>query len=166
MISLKRWESTSYTVDDLQAAMDAGGWDFIPPLEVVGSGTQFQKSFKQYIFYTGPDSDGNPIMEYIRIGDSVSQPGPEHAPIMRLKDDVSSWEVGDQIVVGSTHFDPRESGVFTIVACEECASNEVKLDRVPTNTHWGRIDTQTGVDQRAEVGLLSRNVRFYGEFYF
>ena len=30
-------------------------------------------------------------------------------------------------------------------------------------THWGRIDSRTGLDQRAEVGLLSRNVRFYGE---
>ena len=30
-------------------------------------------------------------------------------------------------------------------------------------THWGKIDSRTGLDQRAEVGLLSRNVRFYGE---
>ena len=40
---------------------------------------------------------------------------------------------------------------------------KVKIDRIPSFTHWGRIDTRTGVDQRAEVGLLSRNVRFYGE---
>ena len=164
MIPQKRWESTQYTVDQLQEAMDAGGWDFIPPTEVVGSGTQFQKSFKQYIYYTGPDANGNPIMEYVNPN-ILTQPGPEHAPIMRLKDDVTSWEEGDQIVVGSTNFDARESEVFTLVKCDECASNEVKLDRTPTNTHWGRIDTQTGVDQRAEVGLLSRNVRFYGKFY-
>ena len=60
--------------------MDAGGWDFIPPTEVVGSGTQFQKSFKQYIYYTGPDSNGNPIMEYVNPN-ILTQPGPEHAPI-------------------------------------------------------------------------------------
>ena len=38
------------------------------------------------------------------------------------------------------------------------------MDRPATFTHWGRIDTDSGIiDQRAEVGLLSRNVRFYGE---
>ena len=41
--------------------------------------------------------------------------------------------------------------------------NKVKIDRIPSFTHWGRIDSRTGIDQRAEVGLLSRNVRFYGE---
>ena len=40
---------------------------------------------------------------------------------------------------------------------------KVKIDRIPSFTHWGRIDSRTGIDQRAEVGLLSRNVRFYGE---
>ena len=44
-----------------------------------------------------------------------------------------------------------------------CATNEVKIDRAPKFTHWGKIDSRTGIDQRAEVGLLSRNVRFYGE---
>jgi len=45
----------------------------------------------------------------------------------------------------------------------QCSSNQIKVDRAPLNTHWGRIDSRTGVDQRAEVALLSRNVRFYGE---
>ena len=82
---------------------------------------------------------------------------------MQLEHDVSSWEVGDQILVSSTHFDPRETETFTITECPECSNNQVKIDRPPTNTHWGRLDTQTGVDQRAQVALLSRNVRFYGE---
>ena len=43
------------------------------------------------------------------------------------------------------------------------ARNQVQLDRTPTNTHWGRVDIETEADQRAQVGLLSRNVRFYGE---
>ena len=46
---------------------------------------------------------------------------------------------------------------------KECSENEVKVDRTPNNTHWGRIDPRTGADQRAEVGLLTRNVRFFGE---
>ena len=43
-----------------------------------------------------------------------------------------------------------------------CNINQLKLDRSPDYNHWGRIDQRTGLDQRAEVGLLSRNVRFYG----
>ena len=45
----------------------------------------------------------------------------------------------------------------------ECNANQIKLDRSPSFTHWGRIDPHTGADQRGHVGLLSRNVRFYGE---
>ena len=84
-------------------------------------------------------------------------------PIITLADDVSSWEVGDQIMVASTNFDSRDSEVFTIVECAECSTNQVKLDRVADYTHWGRISPRTKIDQRAEVGLLSRNVRFFGE---
>ena len=84
-------------------------------------------------------------------------------PIITLADNVSSWEVGDQIMVASTSFDSRDSEVFTIVNCDECSDHQVKLDRVADTTHWGRISDRTGIDQRAEVGLLSRNVRFYGE---
>ena len=37
------------------------------------------------------------------------------------------------------------------------------MDRPATFTHWGRIDSDSGIiDQRAEVGLLSRKVRFLG----
>ena len=43
-----------------------------------------------------------------------------------------------------------------------CNINQLKLDRPAEYNHWGRIDQRTGLDQRAEVGLLSRNVRFYG----
>ena len=87
-------------------------------------------------------------------------------PIITLVDDVSSWKVGDKILIASTSFEVRESETFTIVDCPECVagSNQIKLDRPATFTHWGRIDSDSGIiDQRAEVGLLSRNVRFYGE---
>ena len=85
------------------------------------------------------------------------------APVLTLDADVSSWRVGDEILVAATAFDPKESETFTIVECPECANNQVKVDRSPTHTHWGRIDPRTRIDQRAEVALLSRNVRFYGE---
>ena len=65
-------------------------------------------------------------------------------PIIELVDDVSSWEVGDQILVASTSFEARESETFTIMPCPECNSHQVKLDRPATFTHWGRIDSTSG----------------------
>ena len=54
--------------------------------------------FSQTVNYSGPDAGGVPILE--------------------LEADVSSWEVGDQVVVAATHFDSRESEVFIIVECQ------------------------------------------------
>ena len=70
-----------------------------------------------------------------RIFMSVRYTGPNEGgqPILTLADDVSSWEIGDQIVVAATNFDPRESETFFIVDCEgQCAENQVKVDRPPT----------------------------------
>ena len=104
------------------------------------------------------------MMKWARQQVTYSSSTKGDIPIITLADDVSSWEVGDKILVASTSFEVRESETFTIVECPECTSHQVKLDRPATFTHWGRIDSTTGIiDQRAEVGLLSRNVRFYGE---
>ena len=93
---------------------------------------------------------------------SSSQKGQN--PTITLVDDISSWHVGDKIVIASTGYDARDSEVFTITA--KIGRNQLRLDRPADHTHWGRIDSVTGIDQRAEVGLLSRNVRFYGEMSF
>ena len=88
---------------------------------------------------------------------------PDEAPIITLMESVSSWNIGDEIVIASTDYDPRRSEVFTIMDCGNiCDINQLKLNRPAKFNHWGRIDKRTGLDQRAEVGLLSRNVRFYG----
>ena len=128
-------DGTKFFTSDVDAAMEAGGWDQFP--------THFHNTIRHVVKYTGPDAGA--------------------APILTLADDVTSWEIGDKIVVGATHFDPRESETFIIVECAECSANQLKVDRTPTNTHWGRIDPRSGADQRGQVGLLTRNVRFYGE---
>lgn len=74
-----------------------------------------------------------------------------------------SWETGDEIAIGSTDFTQDHTEVFVLVDCSECSSNQVKLDRTSKFHHWGRIDSRTGIDQRAPVGLLSRNVKIQGE---
>ena len=50
-----------------------------------------------------------------------------------------------------------------MVECPECAPNQVKLNRQANFNHWGKIDSRTGIDQRAPVGLLTRNVKIQGE---
>ena len=92
--------------------------------------------------------------------------GPNYGaiPILTLEDDVQTWESGDKIVVASTSWDANESEVFEVKDCPECRANQVKIDRTPTNTHWGRIDPVTGIDQRAEGYFPVRFVPFIKHF--
>ena len=127
------------------------------------NGKNVWQKIRQSITYSGPgikDENGNelgPILTLEERDDGTNDLGT-----------ISTWEIGDQIVVASTSWDARESEVFELVECKlangnPCASNQVRINRPPNFTHWGRKDSRTGIDQRAEVGLLSRNVRFYGE---
>ena len=155
---------------------------FIGPVSLSGEKSGWDFGFDMESFYQfNPGNTVSPTLDQIQqLPDDPSlAPGPfvsnsfqrvqyssstkDQLPTITLADDISSWEVGDQIMVASTSFDSRDSEVFTIINCDECSDHQVKLDRVADNTHWGRISDRTGIDQRAEVGLLSRNVRFYGE---
>jgi cell migration-inducing and hyaluronan-binding protein len=68
--------------------------------------------------------------------------------------DAGDWRVGDEIVLASTDFDPRQAERRTISAI---SGNAVTLDRPLAYMHFGQITF--GVDERGEVGLLTRNVR-------
>jgi cell migration-inducing and hyaluronan-binding protein len=68
--------------------------------------------------------------------------------------DASGWRVGDEIVLASTDFDPRQAERRTISAIR---GNTITLDRKLDYMHFGRITFD--VDQRGEVGLLTRNIR-------
>ena len=68
--------------------------------------------------------------------------------------DASGWEVGDQIVLASTDFNPRQAETRFIRAID---GNEIRLDEPLQYMHFGEITY--GVDQRGEVGLLTRNVK-------
>ena len=68
--------------------------------------------------------------------------------------DASGWRVGDEIVLASTDFDPRQAEKRTIAAVE---GNAITLDRALDYMHFGEITF--GVDERGEVGLLTRNIR-------
>lgn len=68
--------------------------------------------------------------------------------------DARGWRKGDEIVLASTDFDPRQAEKRTIAAIE---GNAITLDRPLEYMHFGEVTF--GVDQRGEVGLLTRNIR-------
>ncbi|XP_007531305.1 inactive cell surface hyaluronidase CEMIP2 [Erinaceus europaeus] len=78
-----------------------------------------------------------------------------------LLDDVSSWKAGDQIVVASTDYSMYQAEEFTLLPCPECSQFQIKIKEIPQFLHVGEI--VDGVDMRAEVGILTRNIVIQGE---
>src|SRR5688572_11736308 len=68
--------------------------------------------------------------------------------------DASGWRVGDEIVLASTDFNPRQAERRTISAIK---GNVITLDKTLDYMHFGKITFD--VDERGEVGLLTRNIR-------
>src|SRR5499426_1089399 len=68
--------------------------------------------------------------------------------------DAAGWRVGDEIVLASTDFDPRQAERRTISAIK---GTVITLDRKLDYMHFGKITFD--VDERGEVGMLTRNVR-------
>jgi cell migration-inducing and hyaluronan-binding protein len=71
--------------------------------------------------------------------------------------DASGWRVGDQIVLASTDFDPRQAETRHISAIR---GNRLTLDQPLEYMHYGEVTY--GVDERGEVGLLTRNIKVQG----
>ena len=68
--------------------------------------------------------------------------------------DASEWRVGDEIVLASTDFNPRQAEKRRI---SRIRGNVITLDQPLEWMHFGAITY--GVDERGEVGLLTRNIR-------
>ena len=66
----------------------------------------------------------------------------------------AQWRAGDEIVLASTDFDPRQAERRTIAAI---SGNTITLDKPLEYMHFGKITF--GVDERGEVGLLTRNIK-------
>src|SRR5437763_16411772 len=65
----------------------------------------------------------------------------------------TGWRVGDMIVLASTDFDPHQAERRTIAAIR---GNSITLDKKLDYMHFGKITFD--VDERGEVGMLSRNI--------
>uniref|UniRef100_A0A672N1X1 hyaluronoglucosaminidase n=1 Tax=Sinocyclocheilus grahami TaxID=75366 RepID=A0A672N1X1_SINGR len=81
--------------------------------------------------------------------------------VLNLMDEVSSWKPGDRIVVASTDYSMHQAEEFTLLPCPHCNRKQVRIQGEPQFTHVGEI--LDGVDMRAEVALLSRNIIIHGE---
>ncbi|NXA33222.1 TMEM2 hyaluronidase, partial [Eudromia elegans] len=81
--------------------------------------------------------------------------------ILHLADEVTSWLPGDRIVIASTDYSMHQAEEFNLLPCTECQSNQVKIDGSPLYLHIGEVID--GIDMRAEVGLLTRNILIQGE---
>src|SRR5918993_1267977 len=68
--------------------------------------------------------------------------------------DAKGWKVGDEIVLASTDFDPRQAERRKISAI---SGNNITLDKKLDYMHFGKITFD--VDERGEVGLLTRNIK-------
>ncbi len=66
----------------------------------------------------------------------------------------AQWRVGDEIVLASTDYDPRQAERRTIAAI---SGNTLTLDKKLEYMHFGKITFD--VDERGEVGLLTRNIK-------
>src|SRR6516162_3926906 len=66
----------------------------------------------------------------------------------------AGWRVGDEIVLASTDYDPRQAERRTIAAIR---GNTITLDKKLDYMHFGKITFD--VDERGEVGLLTRNIK-------
>ncbi|HEX5442965.1 MAG TPA: G8 domain-containing protein [Pirellulales bacterium] len=65
----------------------------------------------------------------------------------------AGWRVGDVIVLASTDFDAHQAERRTIAAIR---GNTITLDKKLDYMHFGKITF--GVDERGEVGMLTRNI--------
>src|SRR5581483_9596916 len=68
--------------------------------------------------------------------------------------DASGWRKGDVIVLASTDYNPRQAEERTIT---RVSGNALTLDKPLAYMHFGQITD--GVDERGEVGLLTRNIK-------
>src|SRR6202050_4587647 len=71
----------------------------------------------------------------------------------------AGWRVGDEIVLASTDFDPRQAERRNIAAIHANANggNTITLGKKLDYMHFGKITFD--VDERGEVGLLTRNIK-------
>ncbi len=106
---------------------------------------------------------GRPQLSWTQLGETAAIGD----NTITLKDAVN-WNAGDRIVIASTDFDMNHAEEFTIIKVSS-DKRTLTLDNQLTHRHFGELQRYTdngqswNLDERAEVGLLSRNLLVQGD---
>lgn len=84
-----------------------------------------------------------------------------NSSLLELDDQPTGWKPGDRVVVASTDYSMHQAEEFTLLPCPTCSPHHVKVKGKVRFMHIG--EEVDGVDMRAEVALLSRNIMVHGE---
>lgn len=164
----------SLTADERDLELIAGS---IHVFGMLGVGTEQTPFTHRMVFtLTGDDPGLDTPSKMIAVygGGALELHGQAHSPWTRLAatatagstqlllNEPTDWRPGDHVVIASTSFEPNEAESVRIVAV---AGASITLAEPLRFTHWGTMQTIAGtsVDERAEVGLLSRNVVVRGD---
>jgi hypothetical protein len=90
--------------------------------------------------------------------DAHARPGDTRLTLAEAAD----WRPGDQIAIAPSGFDAREAERVTVTAV---SGREVSFTPALRYRHWGELQTFDGrtLDQRATVGLLTRDIVIRGD---
>uniref|UniRef100_A0A674ENN4 Cell migration inducing hyaluronidase 1 n=1 Tax=Salmo trutta TaxID=8032 RepID=A0A674ENN4_SALTR len=97
----------------------------------------------------------------VRPQASISIERLSNSTVLELAEPAEGWGPGDKLVLASTDYSMHQAEEFTILPCTACGPTQVKVQGKPVFLHMG--EEVDGVDMRAEVGLLSRNILVRGE---
>nr|XP_046191223.1 cell migration-inducing and hyaluronan-binding protein [Oncorhynchus gorbuscha] len=97
----------------------------------------------------------------VRPQASISIEHLSNSTVLELAEPAEGWGPGDRLVLASTDYSMHQAEEFTILPCPACGPTQVKVQGKPVFLHMG--EEVDGVDMRAEVGLLSRNILVRGE---
>src|SRR6187549_942085 len=95
------------------------------------------------------DLHGNRDHSWTRL-DGTAQAGSTSIKVL----DASEWRTGDEVVLASTDYNPRQAERRTVTAVN---GNTISFAQPLEYMHFGEITF--GVDERGEVGMLTRNIK-------
>jgi len=96
-------------------------------------------------------------------------PGDTQITVESQVDGDFDWAVGEEIIIASTSFDHNESEKMMIASVSNDGTDPTRkvlgLTSALKFKHYGAIDQygEDTIDMRAEVGLLTRNIKYQGD---
>ena len=164
----------SLTVDERDLEISAGAIHVFGSLVAGSERTPF--THRLTITLTGTDPGGDVPTKMIAVygGGVLELHGETRSAWTRLAstaqagmtelllESAPTWRAGDRVVIASTSYEPNEAEVALVTAV---SGSMVSLSQPLHFTHWGVTQSIAGttLDERAEVGLLSRNIVVRGD---